>query len=313
MPKSLPAATRTLAVLTVVLTALAACTVPDPGGDPGSDVARDGRPLVATTFTVLADMTQRIAGDRVVAESITRPGADIHQYQPTTGDLKRVAGADLLISNGLGVDDWLARFLSSSDANHAVASDGVDPVPIRSGDFVGRPNPHAWMSPVEGRKYIRNIAAALSELDPAGASGFRERAAEYESELDGLQRRAAGIVESLPSEHQTLVTCEGAFSYLARDLGLDELFLWAVNTEAQGTPQQVTALIDAVRERRIPAVFCESTVSASAMEQVARTTGASLAGTLYVDSLSDSGGDVPTYSALLEHDLDLITEGLITS
>lgn len=313
MPKFLPAATRTLAVLAVGLLTLAACSVPDADRSPEGEVARDGRPLVATTFTVLQDMTQRIAGDRVVVESITRPGADIHQYEPTTGDLKRVAGADLLISNGLGVDDWLTRFLSSSEADHVVASDGVDPVPIRSGDYVGQPNPHAWMSPVEGRTYIHNIAAALTEVDPEGAGEFEARAAEYATELTGLQNRAADVVESLPDEHRTLVTCEGAFSYLARDLGLDELFLWAVNTEAQGTPQQVTELIDSVRERGVPAVFCESTVSPSAMEQVASTTGASLAGTLYVDSLSDADGEVPTYASLLEHDLDLITEGLTTS
>ncbi|MFL0579824.1 metal ABC transporter substrate-binding protein [Dietzia sp. 179-F 9C3 NHS] len=296
---------RILAPLLIVATVTAACSSTGSGDGEKAD-----KPLVATTFTVLADMAQRIGGDRVTVESITRPGADIHEYEPTSGDLKRVAGADLLISNGLGVDDWLSRFLDSSDAAHAVASEGVEPMPIRSGDYEGKPNPHAWMSPIAGRTYLHNIAAALSRVDPEGEREYTERAEEFGAELDALHTRATGVVEALPPAHRTLVTCEGAFSYLARDVGLDELYLWAVNTEAQGTPQQVASLIDEVRERRVPAVFCESTVSDSAMQQVARATGARLAGTLYVDSLSGPEGDVPTYVDLVGHDLDLITEGL---
>lgn len=307
MPKSPIAVTRLIAFSLALPVVVAGC------GTVGSAPGTDERPLVATTFTILADIAERIAGDRVNVESITRPGADIHQYEPTTGDLKRVAGADLLISNGLGVDDWLTRFLPSSDAMHSVASEGVDPLPIVSGEYVGQPNPHAWVSPREGQRYVRNITAALTALDPEGEAEFTERAADYAAELDDLQDRATRIVEALPDRHRSLVTCEGAFSYLARDVGLSEHFLWAVNTESQGTPQQVAALIDAVRDQEIPAVFCESTVSPTAMEQVARATGATLAGTLYVDSLSEPDGDVPTYTALLEHDLDLITKGLTTT
>lgn len=303
MPKSLIVHRRTFAALLTLPLLLSACA------NSGSEPTDGDRPLVATTFTILADMTERIGGDRVRVASITQVGADIHQYEPTTGDLKRVAGADLLISNGLGVDDWLTRFLQSG-AEHAVAAEGVAPIPIVSGEYEGRPNPHAWISPREGKTYVRNITAALSELDPDGAAEFRHRAAEYEAELDAVQERAARSVESLSPEHRALVTCEGAFSYLARDVGLDEHYLWAVNTEGQGTPQQVTSLIDAVRDQQIPAVFCESTVSDTAMRQVARATGAEMGGTLYVDSLSEPDGDVPTYIALLEHDLDLITKGL---
>ena len=306
MPKSLLGRRRIAAAVLALPLALSACAPSD------SDPPDGDRPLVATTFTILADMTERIAGDRVEVESITQVGADIHQYEPTTGDLRRVAGADLLVSNGLGVDDWLTRFLQSG-GTHAVASEGVDPVPIVSGEYTGRPNPHAWISPREGKKYIQNITRALSELDPDGADEFRQHAAEYEAELDALMQRAEQSLQSLPPDHRALVTCEGAFSYLARDVGLEEHYLWAVNTEAQGTPQQVTGLIDAVRDQQIPAVFCESTVSDTAMRQVASATGAEMGGTLYVDSLSEPDGEVPTYIALLEHDLDLITKGLTRS
>ncbi|KAA0916970.1 metal ABC transporter substrate-binding protein [Dietzia sp. ANT_WB102] len=306
MPKLAFRSWRILASALTLPLVLSACGVVDPNSP------EDDRPLVATTFTILADIASRIAGDRAVVESITQVGADIHQYEPTTGDLRRVAGADLLISNGLGVDDWLSRFFQSGAA-YAVAAEGVDTLPIVSGEYVGKPNPHAWISPREGKTYVRNITAALTEMDPDGADEFARRAAEYDAELDALLARAEESIASLPANHRSLVTCEGAFSYLARDVGLEEHFLWAVNTEAQGTPQQVAALIDAVGDQQIPSVFCESTVSDTAMRQVARTTGARFGGTLYVDSLSEPDGDVPTYLALLEHDIDLITKGLTRS
>lgn len=303
MPKSFLRPRRMLAFALLCPLVLSAC------GTIETSASERDRPLVATTFTILADITARIAGDRADVESITQVGADIHQYEPTTGDLRRVVGADLLISNGLGVDDWLTRFFQAGAA-HTVAAEGVDPLPIVSGEYVGKPNPHAWISPREGKTYVRNITAALSEMDPGGADEFAQRAADYEAELDALLARAENSIASLPTDHRSLVTCEGAFSYLARDVGLQEHFLWAVNTEAQGTPQQVAGLIDAVRDREIPAVFCESTVSDTAMRQVARATGSTFGGTLYVDSLSEPDGDVPTYLALVEHDIDLITKGL---
>ena len=266
--------------------------------------------MVATTFTVLADMVGRVGGDRVQVESITTPGADVHQYEPTVSDLKRVEGADLVVSNGLGMDDWLLRFIDGTGARHVVASAGVQPVPIGAGTYTGRANPHAWMSPTEGSGYIRTITEALAETDPAGSAYYRSRAEDYVAELDALAHRARAAVGTVPAAARVLVTCEGAFSYLARDLGLEELYLWPVNSESQGVPRQVTALIDQVRSREIPALFCESTVSDAAMQQVASETGSRLAGLLYVDSLSAPTGPVPTYLDLLDHDLETITREL---
>lgn len=321
MPKPRGAATRSAAprraaaaALTAALGLLSGCAVgvtgpvdvddrrlPDASGD---------RVVVATTFTILADMVGRVGGDRVVVESVTTPGADVHQYEPTVEDLKRVEGADLVVSNGLGMDDWLLRFIDGTDAAHLVTSDGVEPVPIRAGNYTGRPNPHAWMSPVEGARYVHAIADALADLDPDGAAEYRARAEDYVADLEAMAVRAREAVASVPEDRRVLVTCEGAFSYLARDLGLEELYLWPVNSENQGLPRQVTALIDRIREREIPAVFCESTVSDAAMEQVAAETGSRLAGLLYVDSLSGPTGPVPTYLDLLDHDLETITREL---
>lgn len=183
-------------------------------------------------------------------------------------------------------------------------------MPIRSGNYTGQPNPHAWMSPVEGAEYVRAIAAALTDVDPEGATHYAASADDFVATLDGMTDRARAVLAEIPEERRVLVTCEGAFTYLTRDLGLEELYLWPVNTESQGLPRQVTAMIDEVREREIPALFCESTVSDAAMEQVAAETGSRLAGLLYVDSLSGPNGPVPTYLDLLDHDLEIITREL---
>ncbi|MEH6382913.1 MAG: metal ABC transporter substrate-binding protein [Dietzia cercidiphylli] len=330
MPKSHPVGgrnprggrRRSVAPVTAIVVTLAtaivaaACTTGLTGAAAVDDRPRfadqeaGDRVVVATTFTILADMARRVGGDRVRVESVTTPGADVHQYEPSVDDLKRVEGADLVVSNGLGMDDWLLRFIDGTDARHVVTSEGVDPLPVRSGNYTGRPNPHAWMSPDEGTRYIRTIALALADLDPDGADEYLDRAEAYVAELDDLASRARLAVAEVPEERRVLVTCEGAFSYLARDLGLEELYLWPVNSESQGLPRQVTALIDEVRDREIPAVFCESTVSDAAMQQVASETGSRVAGLLYVDSLSAPSGPVPTYLDLLDHDLEIITREL---
>ncbi|AVZ38816.1 MULTISPECIES: metal ABC transporter solute-binding protein, Zn/Mn family [unclassified Dietzia] len=302
------------ALAAVVMTA--ACTTGFTGAADVHDRPRfahqesGDRVVVATTFTILADMTRRVGGDRVRVESVTTPGADVHQYEPSVDDLKRVEGADLVVSNGLGMDDWLLRFLDGTDARHVVGSERVDPMPVRSGNYTGRPNPHAWMSPHEGIGYVLTIADALAEVDPDGTEEYLARAGDYVADLEDMATRARAAVAAVPEERRVLATCEGAFSYLARDLGLEELYLWPVNSESQGLPRQVTSLIDEVRAREIPALFCESTVSDAAMEQVAQETGSRVAGVLYVDSLSAPSGPVPTYLDLLDHDLEIITREL---
>jgi manganese transport system substrate-binding protein len=300
-----------LAVATSALVALAAgCapTGPSAGDAPrASDAAGADRPLVLTTFTVIADMVREVAGDSVEVRSITRVGAEIHGYEPTPGDLRQARGADLILENGLGLEAWFAQFIADVDAPSVTLSDGLEPVPIAG---TGEANPHAWMSPVAGQHYIERIAAALIELDPAGADHYADRAAAYSAELDAVAADLAASIDRVSPAERVLVSCEGAFSYLARDVGLDEAYLWPVNADQQATPRRVAAVINTVRERGVPAVFCESTVSADAMLQVAADTGARFGGTLYVDSLSEADGPVPTYLDLLRHAAETIATGL---
>lgn len=271
---------------------------------------RDGRPVVLTTFTVLADIARNVAGEHLVVESITKVGAEIHGYEPTPGDLRRAADADLILDNGLGLEAWFEQFVTTVDAPRAVVSEGVEPIDIAADAYAGKPNPHAWMSPLNVQIYVANMASAFAELDPANADAFTANAEAYTRELQAVHDDLVADLSVLPPSQRVLVTCEGAFSYLARDAGLTEGYIWPVNAEQQATPQQIAGAIELVRSREVPAVFCESTVSDKPMQQVVDATGAAFGGILYVDSLSEADGPVPTYLDLVRHDADVIARAL---
>ncbi|QBI54285.1 putative periplasmic iron-binding protein precursor [Streptomonospora litoralis] len=263
-----------------------------------------------TTFTVLADMVENVAGDRVEVSSITRAGAEIHTYEPAPEDLVRGEGADLIMANGLGLEAWFTQFTDNIDAPTATLSDGVETIPISSGGYRGEPNPHAWMSPDNAQVYVDNIAEELGELDPANTEYYAAEAQQYKQRIARIGADLEAELSGLPDSRRALVTCEGAFSYLARDAGLTERYLWAVNAETQATPKQIASVVEFVRANDVPTVFCETTVNDGSQRQVAAESGAELGRSLYVDSLSKAGGPVPTYLDLLRYDTEAISEGL---
>jgi manganese/iron transport system substrate-binding protein len=264
-----------------------------------------------TTFTVIADMAQRVAGDAATVESITKPGAEVHFYQPTPGDLVRAQDADLILWNGLNLEQWFERFFQNlREIPGALVTEGIEPMGIAEGPYTGKANPHAWMSPSNAEVYVDNIAAAFAEHDPANAATYLANAEAYKAEIAASIEPLEAIIASVPEEKRWLVSSEGAFSYLARDLGLKELYIWPINADQQGTPQQVRKVIDAVRANDIPAVFSESTIPPDAAMQIARETGAKYGGVLYVDSLTDADGPVPTYLDLLRVTTETIARGL---
>ncbi|MFJ2619286.1 metal ABC transporter substrate-binding protein [Glutamicibacter sp. NPDC087344] len=292
----------------MVLLGLAACAATPEGEQ--QPAAADDRPVVLTTFTVLADIAQNVAGEHLRVESLTRIGAEIHGYEPTPDDLRRAAHADLILDNGLSLEAWFAQFVADNSAPHVTVSDGVEVIDITAEEGAGKPNPHAWMSPLNVQKYVDRIAHAFTELDPAHAQDYARNARDYQQKLQQVHDDLAASLSQIPESHRMLVTCEGAFSYLARDVGLSEKYLWAVNAESQATPRKVAAAIDQVREQQVPAVFCESTVSDAAMQRVVESTDAEYGGTLYVDSLSAPDGPVPTYLDLITHDTQIIARAL---
>ena len=269
------------------------------------------RPIrVVTTFTILQDMAQNVAGDAALVESITRPGAEIHDYEPTPLDVVKAQAADLVLWNGMGLERWFERFFQRvRDVPSAVLTDGIAPINITEGPYAGRPNPHAWMSPANAVIYVENIRKALVERDPRNAATYNANAARYTAQIRGLDAPIHNMLTLIPEAQRWLVSCEGAFSYLTQSYGMRELYLWPINAEEEGTPQQIRRVIDTVRRNRIPALFCESTVSDRAMRQVAREGRTRFAGVLHVDSLTDEGGDAPTYLKLLEYNANAIVRG----
>ncbi|WP_422785516.1 metal ABC transporter substrate-binding protein [Roseibium algae] len=266
---------------------------------------------VITTFTVLADMARNVAGDAAVVESVTKPGAEIHGYQPTPRDLIKAQDADLILRNGMNLELWFEQFLSNlSDVPSATLSDGVVPISIREGNYEGKPNPHAWMSPDNALIYVDNIRDAMAKQDPEHADLYAENAENYKARIRETIEPLRQMIAEVPEDKRWLVTCEGAFSYVARDLGMKEVYLWPMNADQTGTPQQVRKVIDAVKKYSIPVVFCESTVNTDPAKQVARETGADYGGVLYVDSLSEAGGPVPTYLDLLKVTTETVALGL---
>ena len=303
---------RVAAILTVLATTVACACAPG-SGPQDADSDDGGRPVVLTTFTVLADIAANVAGEHLQVESITKPGAEIHGYEPTPGDIKKAARADLILDNGLNLEAWFAQFVDDIDVPHVVLSDGIEPISISADAYAGLPNPHAWMSPLNVQVYADNAAAAFADLDPAHAADYQANAARYRAELQRVQDDLVDRLRAVPNSQRALVTCEGAFSYLARDTGLTEKYIWPVNAEQQATPQQIVSTIDFVADNEVPAVFCESTVSDAPMQRVVEATGARYGGTLYVDSLSAADGPVPTYLELIRHDADTIAAALTAS
>ncbi|WP_104665563.1 metal ABC transporter substrate-binding protein [Ensifer adhaerens] len=277
---------------------------------PGASFAQEKFKAV-TTFTVIADMAKNVAGDAAIVESITKPGAEIHNYQPTPRDILKAHDAKLILWNGLNLERWFEKFFQNfDDVPGVVVSTGVEPMGIAEGPYTGKPNPHAWMSPSAALVYVDNIRDAFVKYDPANAEAYKANAEAYKQKIEATIAPIRAEIEKIPADKRWLVSSEGAFSYLIRDFGMKELYLWPINADQQGTPQQVRKVIDAVRANNIPVVFSESTISPDPAEQVARETGAKYGGVLYVDSLSEADGPVPTYIDLLRVTSETIAKGL---
>jgi manganese/iron transport system substrate-binding protein len=272
-----------------------------------------GKKRIVTTFTIIQDMAQNVAGDAAIVESITKPGAEIHGYEPTPQDIVKAQKADLVLWNGFNLERWFEKFFGNlKGVPRAVLTEGIEPIGIEEGPYTGKPNPHSWMSPRNAVIYVENIRRALVQLDPANTATYNANAAAYTAKFAVIEESVRAELARIPANQRWLVTSEGAFPYLARNFGMKELFLWAVNADQQGTPQQVQKVIDGVRAHRIPVVFSESTVSDKPARQVAKETGARYGGVLYVDSLTGADGPAPTYLKLMEYNAHAILRGFTT-
>ena len=303
-----------IAVVIVVAQGIVGCSTTDDIPVNSGALDPKTKKTVITTFTILADMARNVAGDKLNVESITRIGAEIHGYEPTPSDLAKAQDADLILYNGMNLERWFEPFYQNlGNLPSVLLTEGIQPIPISAGPYQNRPNPHAWMSPQNAMVYVENIRKAFVELDPKNAESFNKNAANYQQQLKVIDNSLQSELEQLPATQRYLVSCEGAFSYLARDYKLKEIYLWPINAEQQSTPKQIQKVIEQVKANSIPVVFCESTVSHKGQMQVVAETDTVYGGTLYVDSLSTNEGPVPTFLNLLTYDARIITGGLVNN
>jgi zinc/manganese transport system substrate-binding protein len=279
---------------------------------------------VVATFSILADLARELGGDTVEVTSLVVPGGDSHAYQPTPGDARAVADADLVVVNGLGFEGWMDRLIAASGYAgpivvasrnvQALAATGEHAVAESNGHHDDRGaqgrDPHAWQSVPNALAYVQVIEEALSGADPDHATDYRHRAADYSNALQTLDREIRSAVATLPPARRTVITSHDAFGYYAAEYGLKFLAPAGLSTESEPSAGAVAALVRQVQQSDARAIFVESVTDPRLVQQIARETGAVVGGELYSDALSPEDGPASTYLSMMRHNTRVITGAL---
>ncbi len=262
---------------------------------------------VVASFSILADFARQVGGDKVSVASLVGPDSDVHVYTPTPHDAKDVGAAQLLIVNGLGLEGWLPRLqqASGSKASIVVATQGITPRK-RGSDA----DPHAWQSVRNAMIYVRNIRDALVAADAADAETFKANAERYLAELDALDHEVRADVEKIPPERRKVISTHDAFGYFADAYGIQFIAPLGVSTETEPSARDVAEIIAQIKRAKIPVVFLENFNDDRLAGRIAAETGAKIGGTLYSDALSEEKGPVPTYIAMVRHNIRALTSAL---
>ncbi|WP_290652369.1 zinc ABC transporter substrate-binding protein [Aquisalimonas sp.] len=278
--------------------------------------AADGsdRLKVVATFSIIADLTERVAGDAIELSSLTPVGAEVHEWELNARNFAALEEADVVFYNGYNLEQWMGQV-------RATVRDGTPIIPVAedsgwetlgivTGDLEGRPDPHLWMDPRAAAAYGHVIAETLSELDPERAHSFRDGAKALERELDELYADIKDTLAAIPDAQRMLITSEAAFLYFADAFDFEHDGIWGTNSEEEGTPQQLARVMDVIRERQPKAIFWESTISDRHVRSISGDTGVPYHGPLYVDSLGNPGDDADTYTAMMRYNARLLAEKL---
>jgi zinc/manganese transport system substrate-binding protein len=262
---------------------------------------------VVASFSILADFARAIGGDRVDVMTLVGPNADVHVYTPAPSDAKTIAGAKLVIVNGLGLEGWLPRLVQSAGgkATIVVASTGI--APLKRG---AEADPHAWQSVPNAKIYVANIRDALAAADPADAAAFHANAGRYLAELDALDTEVRAAVANIPSERRKVISTHDAFGYFAEAYGIAFIAPLGVSTETEPSARDIAGIIGQIKQAKIPAVFLENMSDDRLIGRIAAESGAKLGGTLYSDALTGEKGDAPTYIAMVKHNITALTSAL---
>jgi zinc/manganese transport system substrate-binding protein len=262
---------------------------------------------VVASFSILGDFVRNVGGDRVNLTTLVGPDSDVHVYTPAPSDAKTIAGAQLLIINGLGLEGWLPRLLQSSGSKAPIIAATKGIAPLKSGTAA---DPHAWQSMVNAQIYVKNIRDALAVADPADADFFRAQAERYLAELDALDREVRDAVGKIPPARRKVISTHDAFGYFAAAYGIAFIAPLGVSTETEPSARDLAKIIGQIRAEKIPAVFLENISDDRLVGRIAAETGARIGGTLFSDSLTGEKGGAPTYIAMVRHNIKALTSAL---
>jgi zinc/manganese transport system substrate-binding protein len=267
---------------------------------------------VVASISILADLVRQVGGEDVEVTTLVGPNGDAHMFEPGPGDVAKLAGAKLLVMNGLQLEGWMTRLVESSGYKGSVlvASRDITPLVVKRGD-VRMKDPHAWQDVMKGRAYVLTIELGLIEADPAHAEGYRARAAAYDKVLSGLNRWVKEQMDQVPKAKRQVITSHDAFGYFGEAYGVKFLAPRGLDTEAEPMAGELGELITQIKSGGIKALFLENMTETKTAEMLAREAGAVIGGTLYVDSLSAADGPAPTYEAMFRHNVPLLRDAMM--
>ena len=304
---------RFLVLLLLAFVGLAACSSQKSSTETGSSKLN-----VVATNSIIADITKNIAGDKINLHSIVPVGQDPHEYEPLPEDVKKTSQADLIFYNGINLETggnaWFTKLVENAkkkeNKDYYAVSEGVDVIYLEGQSEKGKEDPHAWLNLENGIIYAQNIAKRLSEKDPANKETYEKNLKTYVEKLSALDKEAKEKFNNIPEEKKMIVTSEGCFKYFSKAYNVPSAYIWEINTEEEGTPDQIKSLVEKLRKTKVPSLFVESSVDDRPMKTVSKDTNIPIYAKIFTDSIADKGEEGDSYYSMMKYNLEKIAEGL---
>ena len=304
---------RFLVLLLLAFVGLAACSSQKSSTETGSSKLN-----VVATNSIIADITKNIAGDKINLHSIVPVGQDPHEYEPLPEDVKKTSQADLIFYNGINLETggnaWFTKLVENAkkkeNKDYYAVSEGVDVIYLEGQNEKGKEDPHAWLNLENGIIYAKNIAKRLSEKDPANKETYEKNLKAYVEKLSALDKEAKEKFNNIPEEKKMIVTSEGCFKYFSKAYNVPSAYIWEINTEEEGTPDQIKSLVEKLRKTKVPSLFLESSVDDRPMKTVSKDTNIPIYAKIFTDSIADKGEEGDSYYSMMKYNLEKIAEGL---